>query len=138
MASFTILIVDDFEPFRRLLCSILKGRAEFRVIDQASDGSQAVQKAEEHQPDLILLDIGLPILNGMMVARRVRKLAPASKILFLTQESSPDVVREALDLGALGYVYKQHTHSDLLPAIEAVLSGSQFVSTEVAQEQVGD
>jgi len=137
VASFTVLIVDDFEPFRRLVCSILKARAEFRVIDQVSDGLQAVQKAEGHQPDLILLDIGLPILNGMMVARRVRKLAPASKILFLTQGSSPDVVQEGLALGALGYVYKPLAHSDLLPAIEAVLRGSQFVSTNVAEEQVG-
>ena len=132
--SFTILIADDFEPFRRFVGSILKGRAEFRIIDQASDGLQAVQKAEEHQPDLILLDIGLPILNGIMVARRVRKLAPASKILFLTQEPSPAVVKEALDLGALGYVYKPRAQSDLLPALEAVLRGTQFVSQGLALE----
>jgi len=131
--SFKILIVDDFEPFRRLVSSILKERPEFRVIDEASDGLQAVQKAEEHQPDLILLDIGLPILNGMMVARRVRKLAPASRILFLTQESSSEVIREGLSLGALGYVYKALAHSDLLPAIEAVLRGTQFVSTDVTE-----
>jgi CheY-like chemotaxis protein len=98
---------------------------------EASDGLQAVQKAEEQQPDLILLDIALPILNGMMVARRVRKLAPASKILFLSQESSPTVVQEALSLGALGYVHKPRTHSDLLPAIESVLQGKRFVSTEL-------
>jgi DNA-binding NarL/FixJ family response regulator len=132
--SHTILIVDDFEPFRRLVGSILQARADLRVIDQASDGLQAVQKAEEHQPDLILLDIGLPILNGMMVARRVRKLAPSSKILFLTQESSPDVIREGLCLGALGYVYKPRAYSDLLPAIAAVLQGTQFVSEEVAKQ----
>ena len=131
MSSFTVLLVDDFEPFRRLVCSLLQGRTEFRVIDQAADGLQAVQKAEEQQPDLILLDIGLPILNGMMVARRVRKLAPAARLLFVTQESSPDVVREALDLGALGYVYKQRTYSDLLPAIEAVLQGRRFVSNSL-------
>ena len=131
--SITILIVDDFEPFRRLVCSILRERPEFRIIDQASDGLQAIQKAEEQQPDLILLDIGLPILNGMMVARRVRKLAPASRILFLTQESSPDVVREGLGLGALGYVYKPRASSDLLPAIDAVLGGAQFVSQGVGE-----
>jgi DNA-binding NarL/FixJ family response regulator len=131
--SFTILIVDDFEPFRRWVCSILRGKAEFRVIDEAPDGLQAVQKAEEHQPDLILLDMGLPILNGMMVARRVRKLSPASKIVFLTQESSADVVREGLALGALAYVYKPLAHSDLLPAIEAALRGSQFVSTDMVE-----
>jgi len=132
--SFTILIADDFEPFRRFVVSILKGRAEFRIIGQASDGLQTIQKAEEHQPDLILLDIGLPILNGMMVARRVRKLAPASRILFLTQEPSPAVVKEALDLGALGYVYKPRAQSDLLPAIEAVLGGTQFVSQGLTKE----
>ncbi|HXW62483.1 MAG TPA: response regulator transcription factor [Candidatus Acidoferrales bacterium] len=134
MPPSTVLIVDDFEPFRRLVCSILKGRSEFRVIAQASDGLQAVQKAEEHQPDLILLDIGLPILNGMMVARRVRKLAPTSRILFLTQDPSPAVVQEALDLGALGCVRKPRAHSDLLPAIEAVLRGTQFVSQGLAEE----
>jgi DNA-binding NarL/FixJ family response regulator len=136
--SFTILIVDDFEPFRRLVCSILSGRPGCQVIDQASDGLQAVQKAEEHQPDLILLDIGLPILNGLTVARRVRKLAPASKILFLTQESSPDVIREGFSLGARGYVHKPHAHSDLLPAIEAVLQGKPFVTGELEFDEDTD
>jgi len=139
--AVTVLVVDDFEPFRRLVCSLLEDRTEFRIIDQASDGFQAVQKAKEQQPDLILLDIGLPILNGMMVARRVRKLAPASKILFLTQESSPKIVQEALGIGALGYVYKSHAHTDLLLAIEAVLAGRRFVgggleSTEEADARV--
>jgi len=139
--AVTVLVVDDFEPFRRLVCSLLEDRTEFRIIDQASDGFQAVQKAKEQQPDLILLDIGLPILNGMMVARRVRKLAPASKILFLTQESSAEIVQEALSIGALGYVYKSHAHTDLLLAIEAVLAGRRFVgggleSTEEADARV--
>ena len=141
MQAVTVLVVDDFEPFRRLVCSLLEDRTEFRIIDQASDGFQAVQKAKEQQPDLILLDIGLPILNGMMVARRVRKLAPASKILFLTQESSAEIVQEALSIGALGYVYKSHAHTDLLLAIEAVLAGRRFVgggleSTEEADARV--
>jgi CheY-like chemotaxis protein len=128
LRSSKILVVDDFERFRRLIVSTLQDRADFRVTE-ASDGLQAVQKAEEQQPDLILLDVALPILNGMMVARRVRKLAPTAKILFLSQESSPTVVRQALDLGALGYVHKPHVHSDLLPAIEAVLAGRRFVGS---------
>ena len=132
-SKIKILVAEDFEPFRRLVVSALERRAEFRITE-AFDGLEAVQKAEEQQPDLILLDIGLPILNGMMVARRVRKLAPAARILFLTQECSPDVVREALDLGALGYVHKPRAHRDLLPAIEAVLGGIQFVSTGVNEE----
>jgi len=106
----------------------LQQRADFQVTE-ASNGLEAVQKAEGLQPDLILLDIGLPDLNGLEVAKRVRKVAPAAKILFLSQESSPDVVREALALGALGYVHKQRSKTDLLPAIEAVLMGKRFVGS---------
>jgi DNA-binding NarL/FixJ family response regulator len=94
-------MVDDFEPFRRFACSTLGRRPELQVTGEASDGLEAVQKAQELKPDLILLDIGLPTLNGIEVARQVRKLAPKSKIIFLTQESSADVMQEALSLGAL-------------------------------------
>jgi len=90
-----------------------------------------VQKAEELQPDLIVLDIGLPTLNGMEAARRIRKLAPESKIIFLSQESSADVVHEALSLGALGYVVKAHAGSELLAAVEMVRQGRQFVSSVI-------
>jgi len=125
--SSKILVVDDFEEFRRLVLLLLQQRAEFQII-QASDGLEAVQKAKELEPDLILLDIGLPKLNGIEAAKQIRDLFPLARIVFLTQESSPDVVREALSLGALGYVHKLHVHSDLLPAIEAVLEGTRFVS----------
>jgi DNA-binding response OmpR family regulator len=93
-----------------------------------SDGLDAVQKAQELQPDLILLDIGLPKLNGLEAGRRIRTISPNSRILFLSQESSPDVVQEALSLGARGYVLKARAQSDLLSAIDAVLGGKQFVS----------
>jgi len=121
-----ILVVEDFEDFRRVVCSALKQRPEFEITE-ASDGFEAVKKAEDLQPDLILLDIGLPSLNGLEVARRAKKLAPAAKILFLSQESSSEVVQVALNLG-LGYVHKSHLHSDLLPAIEAILAGKPLVS----------
>ena len=122
-------MVEDFEPFRRFICSTLRKRLEFQVIEEVTDGLEAVQKAEELQPDLIVLDIGLPSLNGMDAARRVRKLSPKSKILFMSQESSADVVQEALSLGALGYLVKTYAGSELLPAVEAVLQGRQFVSS---------
>ena len=93
-----------------------------------SDGLEAVQKAEELKPDLILLDIGLPTLNGIEAARRILELAPESKIIFLTLQTSPAFVQEAMRLGAWGYVFKTHAAADLLPAINAVLSGQQFVS----------
>src|SRR5215472_15167995 len=124
--SLTILLVEDFGDFRRFVCSLLQPKAEYH-IKQASDGLEAVQKAEEIQPGLILLDISLPSLNGIEVARRVHKLAPAAKILFLSVESDADLVNEALSLGA-GYIHKPHASRDLLPAIETVLKGERFVS----------
>jgi two-component system response regulator EvgA len=110
-----ILVVEDFEPFRRLICSELQKRVEFQVTE-ASDGLAAIRKTEEEQPDLILLDIGLPNLNGLEVARQVLELPNPPKILFVSQESSPEVVRECLRLGAFGYVYKLQAGSDLLGA----------------------
>jgi DNA-binding NarL/FixJ family response regulator len=98
------------------------------VVCELSDGLAAVQKAVELKPDLVLLDIGLPGLNGIEAGRQIRKLVPNAKIIFLTQESSADVVQEALRLGALGYVVKTRAGSDLMPAVEAVLQGKQFAS----------
>ena len=126
-----VLLVDDFEPFRKVICSMLQNRPEVQVICEVADGCEAVQKAEELQPDLILLDIGLPRQDGMEAARRIRTLAPESKILFISQESSADVVQEALSLGA-GYMLKTRTGSELLTAVEAVLQGKQFVSAGLA------
>jgi DNA-binding NarL/FixJ family response regulator len=124
-----ILVVDDFQPFRSWVLSVLDQASEFEVVGEVSDGLEAVQKAEELLPDLILLDIGLPGLNGIEAARQIRRLAPNSKILFLSQESSDDVVREALSLGAMGYVVKADAGNELLPAVEAVRQGRQFVSS---------
>ena len=128
MSTFRVLVVEDYEPFRSFVCSTLEKRPEWQIVGQASDGLEAAQKAHELQPDLILLDIGLPTLNGIDAARRIRKVAPKSKILFVSQESSPDVVEEALALGALGYVVKTRAGSELLAAVEAVRRGRQFVS----------
>jgi DNA-binding NarL/FixJ family response regulator len=124
-----LLVVEDFDAVRRFICSVLQ-RAEF-FIAEASDGLEAVQKAEELQPDLILLDIGLPSLNGLEVARCVRRVAPAATILFLSVSSDPDLIQEALNLGARGYVHKPRVHGDLLPAIEAALGGQRFVSSSL-------
>jgi len=121
-------VVDDFEPFRQFVClTLVKGR-DLQVVGEASDGLEAVQKAAELKPDLILLDIELPTLNGIEAARQIRKLALESKIIFLSQESSADVVQAALSVGAWGYVVKTRAGSDLLAALDAVMSGKKFVS----------
>jgi len=121
--------VEDFEPFRRSICSKLGENPELLVIGEASDGLEAVRKAEELQPDLVLLDIGLPKLDGIEAGQQLRKLAPKCKIIFVTQESSAEVVHEALSLGARGYVVKTSAESDLLAAVESVISGKFFVSS---------
>ena len=127
MPSVRVLVVEDFAPFRRFLCSTLAKMPALQVICEVADGQEAVQKAQELTPDLILLDIGLPTLNGIAAARQILNLAPATKIIFVTQESSAEVVQEALRTGALGYVVKTTANGNLLAAVEAVLEGRQFV-----------
>jgi DNA-binding NarL/FixJ family response regulator len=126
--TIRILLVEDFEPFRSFTRSLLLERPELQIVGETSDGLEAIRQAQELDPDLILMDIGLPGLNGIEAARRIRDLVPKSKIVFLTQENSPEIVQEALSLGALGYVHKPCAGNELLQAIAAVLQGRQFVS----------
>src|ERR1700751_5766693 len=136
MSSRRVLVVEDNEPYRRFICSTLGKRPELHIVCEVSDGLEAVQKAEELHPDLILLDIGLPTLNGIEAARRIRKLSPESKILFVSQESSADVVQEAFSTGAHGYVVKSDAGSELLPAVEAVLQGKRLVSASISSHDL--
>jgi DNA-binding NarL/FixJ family response regulator len=128
MPTIRVLVVDDFRSLRQWVCAAVGNRQGFQVVGEASDGVEAVQKAVELKPDLILMDIGLPSLNGIEAARQIRELVPEAKILFLSQETSAEVRQEALSLGASGYVVKVNAGIDLLPAIEASISGTQFVS----------
>jgi DNA-binding NarL/FixJ family response regulator len=126
-----VLVVDDFEPFRRLVAKVLQRQPELQIICEVSDGLEAVQKAEEMQPDLVVLDIGLPNLNGIEAAQRIRELSPKSKILFLSQETSPDVVLGALASGGNGYVLKIDARNELLTAVNAVLGGKRFIGASL-------
>jgi DNA-binding NarL/FixJ family response regulator len=133
-SSIRVLLVDDYEPWRRFASSTLQKKPGVRLIGEVADGLQAVQKSEELRPDLILLDIGLPTINGIEAARRIREKAPGSKILFFSEERSADVVQEVLQAGATGYVLKSDAALELLPAVEAVLQGKQFVSSTLAAQ----
>ncbi len=137
-ACVRVLIVDDFELWRQQVCSILKARSELRVIAAAADGWEAVRKARELQPDLILLDIELPNLDGIRTASRIRQVAPGAKIIFLSQNSDPDVVRAALSTGAQGYVLKTDAGSELLCAVAAVLGGADFLSSTIKGGNSGE
>src|SRR5215510_167156 len=106
MPALRTLVVDDHEDLRKVLRSMLQEKTECVVIGEASDGLQAIEQAKELQPDLILLDLSLPKLNGMEAARQIRRLSPHSKIVFLSQDSSFEFVQEALRLGAAAYLLK--------------------------------
>ena len=134
MPSVRVLVVDDFEPFRQLVSLALEKMPDLRVVGEASYGVEAVEHVKTLQPELVLLDIGLPGLNGLEVARQIRAATPSTTIVFLTQESSGEIVREALELGAKGYVVKTSAEIELPEAVRAVLEGQQFVSREIAME----
>jgi len=126
------LIVDDYEPWRRFARSTLQSQPEVQIVGEDSDGLEAVRDAERLQPDLILLDIGLPGLNGIEAARQIRKLSPKSIVLFVSQQFSKDLVQAALDAGAAGYVLKADAGSELLRGVQAVLRGKTFVSRSLS------
>jgi DNA-binding NarL/FixJ family response regulator len=128
-----VLVGEDFAPFREFICVALGQRPGLRVIREVCDGHEVVQKAEELKPDLILLDIGLPTLNGIEAAKRISTLVPHAMIVFVTQQNDPDVVATALRNGAKAYVLKTDAYRELLPAVEAVLEGKQFISSGVAK-----
>jgi DNA-binding NarL/FixJ family response regulator len=127
-SSVRILLVDDYEPWRRRIRSTLEARLELQVVGEASDGLEAILKAQELQPDLILLDIGLPTLNGIEAATRIHKVARSAKILFASMINDLEVVGVALSNGAKGYLLKTDAWSELMPAIEAVVRGDRFLS----------
>ena len=135
--SVRVLVVDDFEPWHGYVSMMLRKRPELQVIGRVSDGLEAVQQAQQLQPDLILLDIGLPALNGIEAARRIQRVSRASKILFVSENRSVDVIEEALGTGADGYVVKSDAQSELLPAIRTVLEGRRFVSAGLSLHPAG-
>lgn len=126
-----VMLVEDHEPFRRFISATLQAQEHLQVIDEQRNGLDAVVQAGILKPDLMVLDIGLPGLNGIEAARRIRDCTPGTKIIFLSQESSSDIVQEALNAGALGYVIKTEAEHELLDAIESVLEGKIFLSSGV-------
>ena len=122
MSHATILVAEDFAAFREFACDELRQRPDFRVVPVA-DGLAAVQKAAELRPELAVLDIGLPTLNGLSAARHIRLLCPESRIVFLTKESSPEVEHEAFNLGCQVFIDKARARY-LLPTVETILDGN--------------
>ena len=136
--SVRILVVDDFEPWRRMVFTLLQDHPEWQIVAEAADGWEAVQKSEQLQPDLILLDIGLPQLNGIEAARHISRLAPCARILFVSENICPVIAGEALRAGGWGYVVKSDAANDLLSAVEAVIHDQRFVSSRLRNNDLPD
>jgi len=134
--SIRVLVAEDYLPFRRFIVSTIQNRPELQIICEVEDGPEAVQKAGELQPEVVLLDIGLPRLNGIEAARQIRNLSPKSEILFVSQESSADIVQAALETGAKGYVVKADAGRELIAALDAVLRGQTYVSKSLAAHRL--
>jgi DNA-binding NarL/FixJ family response regulator len=128
-----VLIAEDFAAWRHFVLEKLQENPHLRVVGVATDGLAAVQKAEELRPDLIVLAVGLPRLNGIEAVKQIRNRVPECKIIFLTLETSADMVQLALGLGAQGFVSKVSAESDLLAAVDAVTSGKKFVSQNLGE-----
>jgi DNA-binding NarL/FixJ family response regulator len=130
-----ILVVDDHPVVRHGLRTLLGGHPEWEIIDEAADGLEAVDKADRLKPDVVVLDITMPKMSGLEACRLIRKRAPASEILIVTQHDSPHMMREAIEAGARGYVVKSNASRDLLAAVEAV---SQHLPFRALNEQSVD
>jgi DNA-binding NarL/FixJ family response regulator len=123
-----ILVVDDFAQWQGFVQTHLAQHPDLRIVGVASDGLEAVRKAAELKPDLILMDIGLPTLSGIEAALQIHKLVPRATIVFLSENADPDVVQAALSACGRGYVLKSRATRDLVTGVEAVLGGKRFVT----------
>jgi DNA-binding NarL/FixJ family response regulator len=128
VSSVRVLIVDDFDIWKNFVIACLADRPGMLIAGFASDGIEAIRKAEELQPDVIFLDISLPKLGGIEAARQIRKLAPNARILFLSCHADPDIVRAALSAGGQGYILKWDAAAALWPGLEAILNNKRFLS----------
>src|SRR5215472_5690516 len=136
-SGISIVVVDDYQPWRDHVCSILPQWLDSPRIAEARDGVEAVHRAEELQPDLILLDVGLPEMNGIEAAQCILETSPRAKILFVSEDRSPEIAAEGLRIGARGYITKSNAASELWPAIQAVLRGEVFLGEGICVPSEG-
>jgi DNA-binding NarL/FixJ family response regulator len=132
VSAISVLIVDDFDPWRRFVADLLTEAGGVYTTSFASDGVEAVRKAAELRPHIILMDVALPTLSGFEAAGQIREFVPESKIVFVTSLSDPEIARTAFRAGGRGYVLKADAGEQLLKGMEAVLLGRYFLSASLS------
>jgi len=133
MPSLRVLVADDHEVVRKGLCTLLQEQPGWVVAGEARDGREAVEKAREIKPDIIVMDISMPTLNGLEATRQISKGLPSVKVLILTMHESDSLIREVLDAGARGYLLKMDAGSDLIKAVDALRRNQTFFTPKVAE-----
>ena len=138
VCNIKVLVVDDYAPWLHFVSLALGVKPEVQIVGSAQDGLTAIQKTSELKPDVVILDIGLPDISGIRVAQQIRDMAPNIRILFLSENTAPNIVRAALCTGAQGYVVKSSAARELLPALDALLLDCYFVSAAANHFGPGD
>ena len=138
LSKIRVLVVDDYCPWMNFVSAALEATTKFQVVGQASNGLTALQKVAELNPDLVVLDIGLPDISGIRVAQQIMDMSPTVRILFLIENTAPEIVRAALRTGAQGYVVKSSAARELLPALDALMLDCYFVSAAANHFGPGD
>jgi DNA-binding NarL/FixJ family response regulator len=133
MPQLSILIADDHAVVRAGLRTLLESRSRWQVCAEAADGRDAVDKAGKHKPHIAILDIGMPLLNGVEATRHIRKASPSTEILILTMHESDDLVQQVVEAGARGYILKDEADRVLLDAVQALSQHKAFFSTRVSE-----
>jgi DNA-binding NarL/FixJ family response regulator len=132
LATFRILVADDHEVVRKGLVALLQAQSDWQVCGEAGDGRDAVDKAHQLRPDVVILDIGMPSLNGLEATRQILKTNPHARVLILTLHDSDQVVRDVLNAGARGFLLKSDAARDLVAAVEALRRDKTYFTSKVA------
>lgn len=130
----TILLADDHTVVRQGIVKLLEGEKNFKVIGEAGNGRDAVSKVEQFKPDVVLMDISMPLLNGIEATRQIKRISPQTKVIILSMHSHDRFISELLTLGASGYLVKDSTGADIIMAINAAMKGDTFLSPSISRK----
>ena len=134
----TVFLADDHTIVRQGLAKLLEGEPNFKVVGQAKNGREAVSKVEALKPDVVLMDISMPLLNGIEATRLIKKSCPHTKVIILSMHTHDRYIVELFDLGVSGYLLKDSTGSDIIQAISAALNGDTYLSPSISRRVIED